>query len=90
MGFSASSDCSTNSATAGGCSSVSPLARVVGSENELRLIVRLVVHGTEPRHRDDDIAVLFNDSTWSDCPKENVPSVVNRTFSVSFLTNGQG
>jgi hypothetical protein len=25
------------------------------AENELRLIVRLVVHGTEPRHRDDDI-----------------------------------
>ena len=43
------------------------------AENELRLIVRLVVHGTEPRHRDDDIAVLHNDSNVVRLPQGERP-----------------
>ena len=79
----------------GGLPSAGEQCVVVGlgtaAENELRLIVRLVVHGTEPRHRDDDIAVLHHDgNVVRRGPKDNVPCVLNRTFSVSLLTNGQG
>ena len=44
------------------------------AENELRLIAGLVVHGTEPRHRDDNIAVLHNDSNVVRLPQGERPS----------------
>ena len=60
------------------------------AENELRLIVRLVVHGTEPRHRDDDIAVLHHDGNVVRRPQGERPLCPQSDLSVSLLTNGQG
>src|SRR6476659_3330506 len=61
----------------GGLPSAGEQCVVIGlgtaAENELRLIVRLVVHGTEPRHRGDDIAVLHNDSNVVRLPQGERP-----------------
>jgi hypothetical protein len=48
------------------------VARVcAASEDELRLIARLVVYGTEPCHRDDDIAVLHHDGNMVRLPQSD-------------------
>ena len=59
------------------CQAASEQGVVVGlgtaAENELRLIAGLVVHGTEPRHRDDDIAVLHHDGNVVRLPQGERP-----------------
>ena len=48
------------------------VARVcAASEDELRLIARLVVYGTESCHRDDDIAVLHHDGNVVRLPQSD-------------------